>query len=622
MLIYGKILFSQTSIQENKNSQRKAVIRTVFLIPDKRRWSMNGLIEFLIQHVGDPLAFDVETKADGSLIGFALAYGPALSESKWFDVGLIKSNRSKKLMSRNFITHYGLYDAVVFLKLGIEVRIEYDTYSAAKLLLWQRPEGFSLQHLASEFLGMHWDSIEQLFEKYDTNALENVPMSKVIMKCRKDASATFRLSIHFRRMVGEGSRREELIRVESEMNHVLAHMRYQGIGFDIKYMSGIKKSLRMSQLKLEKRMKVFVPDIELHSNDTLVRQLFGKEGLHIDSRGMPITPKTGRVSVRGDIFDWYSDRHPILGLISSWKKVDKMLNTYTDSYSNEVGEDGRIHSKLDSFGADTGRLSSSGPNLQNIPKTTLGRVIRKAFVARPGYTLVDVDYSQIQLVILSVFSGDETLMEIFRSGKDMHELVAAMLYDKPKSEITVEERNSVKAVNFGLPFGGGHWLFEPWAGADENKQKQYRDKWYEMFPGIREYLSGFWSATQLSRNSNETWMGRRRLLRELGEDASLSEKAGKIRLLVNGDIQGTEGDLLKMGMVKVFDVLNSPESYLIMCVHDEVLFEVRDDVLKPTIERLVKALKSVRFPIPLQVNVEAGKNWYDLKKIRCGENRD
>lgn len=573
---------------------------------------MSRISEFLGQHTGDDLAIDVETASDGTLIGLAMAYGPLLKHSVWFGIAEVIEN--KKEMERSFITHYGLYDAMTLLTNGIDIRISYDTYSAARILLWERREGFSLIGLAQEFLGMKWESVEELLSKKFLTGMEQLPLAKVVNKCRRDALATYSLATIFRKMVEPDSRREELIRIESELNHVLAHMRYEGFGFDATRMKYIKTDIKKSMGKLLVAMQRYIPDIQLNSNVTLVDQLFSRKGLRIKSEGMPMTPKTGRVSVSADTFDRYKDRHPILGMIAEWKRLDKLLNTYTDTYANAAKTDGRIHSKVDSFGAGTGRLSSSNPNMQNIPKVSHGIVIRKAFISRPGYTLVDIDYSQIQLVILAVFSKDENLMELFRSGQDMHRRVAAMLYDKPEVSVSDAERNSVKAVNFGMVFGGGRWLFEPWAGNDNDKQKEYQERWFSLFPGVKTYLDGFWKSEVLKRGFNQTYMGRRRPLQRLGNEASGSQKAGLIRLLVNGDIQGTEGDLLKMGMVAAFDNLYSPEAYIVMCVHDEIIFEVRDDVLKPTIARLSHVLETVKFPIALTVNVKFGKNWFSMKK--------
>lgn len=571
---------------------------------------MSKLKEFLEQHLEDSVSLDVETASDGSMIGFSMAFGPLYEHTKWFEASELEGITG---MNRKFITHYGLYDAISFLQKGIQIRIEYDTYSAARIIFWDRNEGFSLIALSYEMFSFEWYSVENLLAKYKAKGMEDIPKKACIEKCRTDAQLTWKLAAKFRALADPNSKRGKLIEVESQMNHVLAHMRYRGFGFDKKYMGFIKKDINSHMKKLYSGMTKYIPDINLTSNDILVQQLFGKQGLRIKSTDMPTTPVSGRVSVSAEMFEKFSDRHPILKLIAEYKRLDKLLNTYTDSYAQYAEADGRIHSKLDSFGANTGRLISSHPNMQNIPKTAEGKIIRKAFVSAPGYTLVDIDYSQIQLVILAVFSHDKNLMDIFRNGEDMHRKVAAVLYDISEDKVTAEQRTSVKPVNFGMVFGGGAWLFEPWAGKNEIKQREYQALWYSMFPGVKAFQDKYWSKQMQTRGYNETWYGRRRPLKKLYEGTG-SERASLVRLLCNGDIQGTEGDLLKIGMVTAYNELKEPDAYMVLCVHDEIVFEVKDELLDSMIERLKIAMSSSDFPIPIKVSVSTGKNWYLMKE--------
>lgn len=559
----------------------------------------------VVQNPTHAPSLDIETSSTGEILGIGCAWGPTLADSEYWTVEELGTWEG----TASIITHYGLYDVQTLLKAGYRFEVSFDTYSAARLLLWERKEGFSLKVLATEFLGVSdWGSPLELIKQY--GSMEQVPYDVLSTYCRTDAVYTWKLSRIFYQMAAARNILP-LVTIETKMNHILAHMRHVGFGFDSSHMQEIKAGLLAERETLRIQINEILPGAALDSNDTLSRQLFGKDGLNIDSTSMPLTPKTRRVSISAPVFEQFADRHPILSLISSLKHLDKLISTYTDTYIKAAQGDGRIHSKLDSFGANTGRLSSSDPAMQNIPAHVHGKLLRKAFVARPGFRLVSLDYKQIELIILAVLSNDEFMMDLFRRKIDVHRLVAEkVLYQRPVSK---EERNNAKPVNFGKIYGGGLWLFSPWAGDDYLTQKQYEDAWYAIFPNVRRYHQSFWTPALQQRGYNETYFGRRRKLHKLPSNANKKDRAALMRFLINGDIQGTGGDILKMGMVNCWEVVKFYPGlcYMVMCVHDEIIFEVaegRDDIIK----LLVMAMQDILFPLKPEVDVEVGYNWFEM----------
>lgn len=562
----------------------------------------------VVQNSTHAPSLDIETSSDGRLLGIGCAWGPTLADSEYWTVdelGVIEG-------APQIITHYGLYDVQTLLKWGYKFEVTFDTYSAARLLLWERKEGFSLKVLAKEFLGVEdWGSPAELIKQY--GSMEAVPYEVMSNYCRTDALYTWKLSRIFYQMAMTRNIMP-LVRTESHINHILAHMRHIGFGFDSSHMKEIKAGMLAERSELQSQIEAILPGADLHSNDTLARQLFTPAGLNINSEDMPLTPKTKRISISANVFDQFSDRHPILGLISQLKHLDKLLNTYTDTYIKAAQGDGRIHSKLDSFGADTGRLSSSDPAMQNIPAHVHGKVLRKAFIARPGFKLVSLDYKQIELVILAVMSNDQFMMELFRKKIDIHRLVAEkVLYHRP---VNKRERDNAKPVNFGKIYGGGLWLFSPWAGNDYTSQKQYENEWYGIFPNVRAYHQSYWTPALQQRGYNETYFGRRRKLYKLPQNANKKNRAGLMRLLINGDIQGTGGDILKIGMDNCWPVVKAHPGlcYMVMCVHDEIIFEVAEHKLHDIVPQLIAAMRDLPFPISPEVDVEVGNNWYEMKE--------
>lgn len=592
--------------------------------------SHDTLVKVLSDHAKDRLAFDAETDSGGALLTFALAWGPLFEDSQCFLCTSVTGSPSAVdvLIQRSYEMHYGLFDCLLMRKLGFVLKDEFDTYSAARVLFYDRKEKFSLKELAKEFLGFEsWGSAGELIKTY--GKMENVPALVLDTYNRMDAVATWRLAELFRVMADAGhARRSYLINIESQMNHVLADMRFNGVGFDKTYMSEIKLSLMSQKSTLHSRIEMVCPGIFLSSNDDIAKRLFASKsmgGMGIDSTGLARTPKSRRVSISASVFESEAHRHPILGLIAEFKHIDKLLNTYTDSYVNAAALDGRVHSKLDSFGANTGRLSSSSPNMQNVPVKNGGVIIRKAFVSRPGYRLVDIDLSQIDLYSLAVISNDESLKKLFEDGGDMHALVASKILYR-RSDITGRERSSAKAVNFGKVYGAGHWVFKPWAmivngQPNEDDMKRMDNEWYALFPGVRRLHVQAWTPAMQQRGYNESFYGRRRVLPKYPSNAPDGRKASLMRLLVNGDVQSTSGDIHKIGMVQCFDEIQTINNWngaetviMVLCVHDELLFEVKEMELPFVIGILRKAMTDIDFPLKLQVSVKTGYNWYEMSE--------
>ena len=391
---------------------------------------------------------------------------------------------------------------------------------------------------------------------------------------------------------------------------VLARLENYGIGVDLSFFDSFKVRLENTISDIEQTIYGYADEeFNIASSKQLSDILFQKLELPTFSikKG-----KSGYYSTASDALQKIYDTHPIIGYIETYRELTKLLSTYVIPLPKLIATDGRLHTNFSLVVAQTGRLSSYDPNLQNIPvRTEVGREIREAFVARPGYLFVSADYSQFELRVAAAMSGDEKMIEAFNSDSDIHIETAALIHGVPKEAVTKEMRYAAKAVNFGVLYGQGvHGLSEG-TGLSYKEAKEFIDKYFLVRPKLKEMMQKF-KEQAIERGYVESFMGRRRYTPDANSNNYIVQQAA-IRAAINMPIQGTAADLTKLAMVKLAKKLPE-EATQVLQIHDSIMVECREedaenvsDIMKDIMENIYPKL-----PVKLKVDVSVGKKWSDL----------
>ena len=309
------------------------------------------------------------------------------------------------------------------------------------------------------------------------------------------------------------------------------------------------------------------------------------------------------------------DAPEVIEPLLRYRQLTKLNGTYVDGLLPLVDENGRVHSTFDQVATATGRLSSSEPNLQNIPvRTEEGRELRKAFIPRPGWLLLDADYSQIELRLMAHFSEDPALVDAFRNGEDIHARTASEIFDVPPEWVTPELRSRAKAVNFGLIYGISGFGLSRNTGVSRKEAASFIEKYFQKYPGVKRFMDEA-AGEGTRRGYAVTLMNRRRYLPELQNPKAVIREFGK-RAAMNTPIQGTAADIMKLAMVRIDEVLRREkmESRLILQVHDELLLECPPEEAKHAAALLQEAMENVvSLRVPLVAEVHQGTNWFEAK---------
>ena len=335
-----------------------------------------------------------------------------------------------------------------------------------------------------------------------------------------------------------------------------------------------------------------------------------------DEIGLPSGKKTKTgYSTDADTLEALRPYHTIISDILMYRQTSKLRGTYGDTLANQADENGRIHTKLNQTGTATGRLASSDPNLQNIPvRGEMGRELRKYFVAEEGYTLIDADYSQIELRLLAVLSDDEAMKRAFIGGEDIHAEVASQVFGVALDDVTPEQRRRAKAVNFGIVYGIGEFSLAKDLGISRKMAKEYIENYLSTYSGVDKYLKE--TVEEAKKNGYTTTMfSRRRNIPELTSTNKNIRAFGE-RVAMNSPIQGSAADVIKIAMINVDRALKESglDARLIMQVHDELIIEAKEECASEAAELLVREMENaVHLSVPLTADCGVGKSWYDAK---------
>ena len=396
--------------------------------------------------------------------------------------------------------------------------------------------------------------------------------------------------------------------IEQPLSPVLYRMERTGVLVDRALLRAQSSELaaRMAQLQIEAHAAAG-GSFNVDSPKQLQEILFGKLGLPVVRK----TP-TGQPSTAEDVLEELAQSYELPKLILEYRGVSKLKSTYTDKLPEQINErTGRIHTCYQQTVAATGRLSSSDPNLQNIPiRTSEGRRIRQAFIAAEGYSLVAADYSQIELRIMAHLSSDASLLKAFAEDRDIHQATAAEVLGLPAGEVTADQRRSAKAVNFGLIYGMSAFGLARQLGISRGDAQRYVDLYFQRYPGVKRYMDET-RAQARELGYVETVFGRRLYLPEIrSRDAARRQYAE--RSAINAPMQGTAADIIKRAMIEVDAWLGESQARarIILQVHDELVLEVADDAVESTVMCLREhMIAAAELAVPLKVDVGIGRNW-------------
>ena len=398
--------------------------------------------------------------------------------------------------------------------------------------------------------------------------------------------------------------------IELPLCRVLYRMENRGIAIDAYQLEqfGIMLSQRIADCE---KLIFSYSDGAFNINST--KQL-GE--LLFDKLGLPPVKKTKTgYSTNADVLEKLKGRHPIIPAIMDYRMLTKLKSTYADGLMKVIGEDGRIRTTFQNLVTATGRLSSTEPNLQNIPvRTDLGAEIRKMFVPKPGCMLVDADYSQIELRVLAHIAGDEAMQNAFCGGLDIHTATAAQVFDVPMESVTALQRRHAKAVNFGIVYGISEFSLAEDIGVSRYEAKAYIENYLANYSGVRSYMK---KVVEDARETGftQTLYGRRRYIPEL-KSSNFNIRSGAERITLNTPIQGTAADLIKLAMIRVEKALNEhyPQAQLLLQVHDELIVECPEELAEQVCELVSREMEQIAMlKVPLTAEAKFGKSWYDAK---------
>jgi DNA polymerase-1 len=505
------------------------------------------------------------------------------------------------------------YDFLVFRREGITLRgLAFDTMIASYVLEPGRRE-HGLDSLALQ----HLDHTTISYDEVTGKGKAQIPFAEVALEAActyaaEDADIALRLAEKFGPEM-ESLHLDGLFRdLEMPLLPVLAEMEWNGIRIDEPFFAKMGEELRAQQRRVEGDIYAEAgQEFNIGSTPQLREILFGKLGLPVIKK-----TKTG-ASTDVDVLQALAAQgHRLPTLLMEYRQVDKLRSTYVESLPRTVNpETGRIHTSFSQTIAATGRLSSSDPNLQNIPiRTELGAEIRRGFVPAEGNRFVSADYSQIELRILAHYSGDEAFVEAFRAGLDIHKQTASIVFGVPVDSVTKEMRDRAKTVNFATLYGQGAFSLANSLGITNAEAKEFIEEYFRRFPGVRRYLDEQVELAK-ARGYVETLTGRRRYIPEL-RSRNWNIRAFGERAATNAPIQGTAADLIKIAMIRIHDDLRSGRvnAKMLLQVHDELLFETPAGN-EPAVQEMVRDRmeNAAVLNVPLKVEGGVGENWLETK---------
>ena len=579
------------------------------------------LLQSLLQQT--EVCFDTETTAidalEAELVGISFCWTAHKGYYVPFPVDKEEAtallNTFRPFFENEKITKVGQnlkYDLKVLQNYGIKVQgALFDTMIAHYLINPDMRHNMDL--LSETYLGYTPIAIESLIGKGKAQrSMRTVALEEVKEYAVEDADVTWQLKDVFKAELPKVNAQKVYADLEMPLLKVLAAMEREGVTLDVAYLKEYSKTLdaEIAQLEATITEQAGTP-FNLASPKQLGDILFEK--LKIDSK--PKKTKTGQYATSEEVLAPFAAKHKIVADILEWRQVQKLKSTYVDALPLEVNpRTGRVHTTYMQTVAATGRLSSNNPNLQNIPiRTERGQRVRKAFIARNSdYVLLSADYSQIELRIIAALSEEHNMIESFLHGEDIHRATAAKVFNVPLEAVTRQQRSHAKTVNFGIIYGVSAFGLSAQTDLSRSQSKELIDTYYATYPNLRNYIQKQIHFAQ-EHGYVETVLGRRRYLPDIHSRNQVVRGAAE-RNAVNAPIQGSAADIIKIAMIRIYDLLQAQQlqTRMLLQVHDELVFDVPKtelEIVKPLIKEAMES--AFTLAVPLVADLGVGANWLD-----------
>ncbi|MCH2223631.1 MAG: DNA polymerase I [Crocinitomicaceae bacterium] len=586
--------------------------------PEKRQELLGVLLK------QKSVCFDTETDNIEALHANVLGIAFSFNKREGYYLAIPHDFDEAKLIVQEFrpffesttiekVAHNIKYDTKVINRYGVEVLAPtFDTMIAHYLINPESKQG--MDYLAELHLNYKPISIETLIGKKGKNQgnMSDLKPEEVVNYACEDADITMQLKELFEPEVQKEHLRDLFYNMEIPLIDVLKNMEQEGIAIDDEGLKRYSEELAVTLTDLEASIKKEAGvEFNVDSPKQLGQVLF--EEMEITTKAKKT--KTGQYATSEDVLQKLKTAHPIVPMILDYRQLRKLKNTYVDPLPELMDEvDGRIHTSYMQTVAATGRLSSHNPNLQNIPiRSDKGKEIRKSFISRgPEFKLMAADYSQIELRIIAALSGDDSMIEAFRSGQDIHKATAAKVFGVDAENVSRDQRSAAKAVNFGIIYGQSAFGLAQNLGISRKEAKKIIDSYFEQYSTIKGYMDGL-VAEAREKGYVETIMKRRRYLKDINS-ANAVVRGFAERNAVNAPIQGSAADIIKLAMIGVHGVMQEKnlKSKMLLQVHDELVFDVHEseiDIMKELVKSEMES--AVEMTVPMEVEMEIADNWLD-----------
>ncbi|MBI4041214.1 MAG: DNA polymerase I, partial [Deltaproteobacteria bacterium] len=499
------------------------------------------------------------------------------------------------------------YDALVLAHHGITVSpIAQDSMVASYVLNPAEPhnlDSLSLKHLGHQTI--HYEEVTGKGKKQI--GFDAVSLEKATEYSGEDADVTYRLVEMLSADLKKSALASIYNQIEMPLVAILIDMERTGVKIDQPYLQNMSRSLVQEMEQVEQEIYQLAGGaFNIQSPKQLAQILFEKLKLPVLKK-----TKTGN-STNEEVLQKLAGQHPLPQKILAFRELAKLKSTYVDALLAQCDpKTSRVHTSFNQTIAETGRLSSSNPNLQNIPiRSAMGQKIREAFIAKEGCVLLACDYSQIELRLLAHMSQDPALLDAFGHNRDVHVQTASEVFGVPETQVTPELRRMAKTINFGLMYGLSAFGLSQQLEISQSEAKAYIDRYFQRYAHVEKFLRTLIERAR-ERGFSETLLGRRRYLTEI-KSANPQMRAFSERMAINTPVQGTAADLIKLAMIGISKYLKTNElgSKMILQVHDELVFEVPQDELQRLQEQVVlQMMHAISLSVPLKVDVKTGKNW-------------
>ncbi|GAB4505576.1 MAG: DNA polymerase I [Anaerolineales bacterium] len=518
------------------------------------------------------------------------------------------------------VAHNAKYDYIVLARQGLRVTpLAFDTM-IAEFVLDPGSRNLGLKNLADARLGEQMTHIEDLIGKGKSQiSMAEVTIDSAAAYAVADAEMVLRLTPILKESLERAGGLKLMNEIELPLITVLAEMEMSGILIDLPFFARMSKELdeRLNEIARQVYRSVG-QEFNLNSTQQLSEILFNRLRLEPPDRSKKTA--SGHYSTSASVLENLRGKHEAVDWILEHRELSKLKSTYVDALPAAVNpHTGRVHTSYSQTGAVTGRLSSSNPNLQNIPiRTEEGRRVRNGFIAAPGNVLLSVDYSQIELRIVAHMAKDEAMLTAFRQGQDIHAITAGAIYGVPLEAVTKDMRRHAKAINFGLIYGMSAFGLTRSTELTLAEAEEFVQTYFHQFPGVKKYLDGI-RKQAAAQGYVETLLGRRRYFPLLKNPTNVNLKNREEREAINAPIQGTAADIMKIAMLRIPPALAQAGLHgkMLLQVHDEVVLECPQDELGETV-RVVRQAMETAYPldIPLSTEARSGRNWGEMQVVQ------